>query len=562
MKRTISLLLCVLMIFSFGCSENKLENKPRKTISMPPETSNRPVSLQVEKNENVLTVLYPYMNVKNEYAKVFDQLSGLCQKNLGLTIRLLTPSGPNSDNPRETLLHPRVEFYTHTLQSMMDAGIGPDIFFTMSMYDEVVRHNYKLTGISGFPNDLLNLISYGYAADLSPYINDQTPFLKQYRADMSHLDPLTEYNGRVYGILSPPDYKGLPVFVIQRNLNLQLSDRSHTTLKDAIDACIELNQKNLVTVHDRIVFNTDIIYSKIISDAGYYFAFEDTRYMYYFQMNDRLYKLHRIDDTPILDEVKKYIKLFEEASIFTSSDEKQELIAGLMSYYSFINSKLDLLSYDIFFLEDIPSDSRRVNNIFVVSDRCANKQGATKIIDFLFSDPEANFLLKYGLDGVTYEDDPGNGVMHTNSIYSQYSVMAGHTVDYDAVVGEYLLCDNRQKELTQRYIQNVHVIPFLDLVVNSKTNKEHRTVFDAINDLFWTRKDPEKPPVGMEDFLVGNDSLLAKTILPNIFEEKSNPYKYSFGEIVERIMDTRNDEFINSLQEIIDDYLLDRNPNR
>lgn len=74
MKRTISLLLCVLMIFSFGCSENKLENKPRKTISMPPETSNRPVSLQVEKNENVLTVLYPYMNVKNEYAKVFDQL--------------------------------------------------------------------------------------------------------------------------------------------------------------------------------------------------------------------------------------------------------------------------------------------------------------------------------------------------------------------------------------------------------------------------------------------------------------------------------------------------------
>lgn len=562
MKNFFLLLLCFLMIFSFGCMENKLENKPLKTISMPPETSSPPVSLQVEKNENVLTVLYPYMNMKNEYAKIFDRLSGLCQKNLGISINLFTPSVPNSDNPRDLLLHPRVELYTSTLKSMMDAGIGPDLFFTMSMYDEIVRHNYKLTGVSGFPNDLLTLISYGYAADLSPYINEQTPFLQEYKASISHLDPLTDYNGRVYGILAPPDYKNTPVFVIQRNLNVQLSDQNHITLQDAIDACIELDVKNLVTVHDRIVFDSDILLRKVTFDAGYYYAFEDVRYMYYFQMNDPLYKLVRIDDTLILDEIKKYIKVFEEGSIFTSSDDKQELVAGVMSYNSFLMKELDLLSYDVFFLEDIPTDSRRVTDIFVVNDDCVNKQGAAKVIDFLFSDHEANFLLKYGLEGVTYEDDPVLGAMYTNSTYSSYSVMTGHTVDYDTVVGEYLLCDNRQKELTQQYIQNIHVIPFLDLVVNSKTNKENRNVFDAIDELFWARKDSEKPPMGMEDFMAGSDMIISDMVLPKIFEEKSNPYKYSFDEIVERIMDTRNDDFINSLQEIIDDYLLDRNPNR
>ncbi|NLY98679.1 MAG: hypothetical protein GX082_14885 [Clostridiaceae bacterium] len=257
MKRLI--LIVTIVLFLSSCSSLSFFEKPADTTRRVPSVPSK-ASEQIE-----LTILLPYFENKNEYLEIFEELNVKSRDLLGITVRMLTEELSDKD-PIRYKMHLYYPYYSEVLESSINAGLGPDIFF--------VLHTYSL-----FParsHTLHQAVRSGYATDLTDYINNQTPYLLGFITEYPNLLPVMSIQDRIYGILTPPTYLNCYVLIVHKTIRDKIDVSGIYTLRDAINACIEIYNKGLLEDRDQIFFTWRYVINSIIEEAGYDMAFDES----------------------------------------------------------------------------------------------------------------------------------------------------------------------------------------------------------------------------------------------------------------------------------------------
>lgn len=539
MKRIFCIALTVLFLTACSVSAPVDRNKDMTITSL--DTGTR-------ENFDVITILYPYVFNKNEYNQIFHELNYLSKDIIGITVEMLTAE---EDPSVRSIMHANDLTYCSALKSLMDAGLGPDIF--------VAAGTFNLEPGS-FPNSLLNAVKSGYAADITEYINAETPFLNRFYQQYDNLLPMLSYQGKIYGISTPVTYMQNTVFFVHKTVSPKLSSRSFRTFQEALEACIEINEKELSGPEDRVYVSPGGALKNIIQEAGYYQGFfEYIRYMYYFQLDDEAYNIHRIEETRILEDIFTYRDVFEQNRIesTTVAESTGFYIAGITSYAHFLSESLksneNKLHYDVHFLEgeNIVYTSQTIPyqlNSFVVNTSCMNKQGAVKYIDWLYSNPEANKLMKYGIKDVNYKTDSSGFLYIDNTVKEinrNYSLFSGYTVEQDVFSPESIYAHGEDEAITDQILRNFKVYPFMKMVIkNIMESKEYSEGGSIAEKLSLLEK------TGYKEYR--QKEITLGMSLPDLFDYHKEA---NFSDIFKILSDSRNDSFMNELQEIINEII-------
>jgi maltose-binding protein MalE len=522
------------MVFLVSCSSqgffdrsvgtnNRLPNAPKSTD-------------QIE-----LTILYPYMLNMKEYLEIFEELNVRSRDLLGITVRMIT--NHDDANPGTNLMHLGREIYTETLEAYMNAGLGPDIFAVLNTFSLLSK------------NTLVEAVRSGYAADITDFINRETPYIYGFINEYSNLLPKVSVQNRIYGIMVPPTYLNSPVFFVHKTISRELVTANIYTFQDAINACIELYNKGLLEDKDQIHFNPYFyILSYIIQEAGYDQAFEETiPYMYYLKHDDATKRLYRIEETTVLEKIFEYRNLFEQYSIDTTDiDKEKRLIAGVTLYSNLLtdryNFNKDKLEYDVFFLDNYRSflsnqGNTNHHNMFVVSETCSDKQAAVQYIDWLFSDTEANKLIKYGIENVHYKVD-STGMLYTDetvrSINPVQSLFAGFTVDNGILAPESIYLPESEAVITERMLKSYEMDAFSKLVMESITDINGYE--DSIEHRFHTLRER------MDFNIWCGEEINWKRIIIDLLDYRT---KADYSDIYQKIASSRKDDYVNELQSLL-----------
>ncbi len=543
MKKICLLIMFTISMFICSCSKyniNFVENVPKHV---------NPNKSFIDQNNGELTIFYPYWDKKDEYKQIFNKLNELSKNDLSISVRM-----PDV----ESSLYLRGDTYTNTLKIFLDSGFGPDIFVTYGTYNIQSRNlNRVLPEEYKMPNDLLYLIKSGYIADITKFINGETPYLLEFYNKYYKLLPSVGYQSGVYGICLPISYLSCPVFVIERNINRQLEKQNLSTLQDAINACSEIFEKDLITPHDLIIFQAQRnILLKIINDREYYTDW-DLEFMYYFKKDDLKKTIYRIDDTPILDDIKIYLDIFKEYSITTdinilNYNKSKSLLAGVIEYGMFLyqDFNLDKSIYDVYFLNDLPAfPSYQLQHLemFVINSACNEKQTAVKYLDWLYSDPNANLLMKYGIKNRNYKIDYQLNLLYVDKTVSNInniSLFRGYTVDNGILLPESLYGNFNDEGITDTIITSFDLYPFHEMMIDNIMRKEG-SIITGLTKIY------NSPEYGNGKYRFDEGTL--GSLIPYMFEEKTAYNKYTYYELYEKIIETRNDKFIQDIQDVINE---------
>ncbi|HBN85154.1 MAG TPA: hypothetical protein DDZ89_15070 [Clostridiales bacterium] len=526
MKKTgyIAILLCLL--FFFGCT-------PEGHIK---ESQTNPIPGR-QSPQDVITFCYPYGLFKEDYIAVFDQLNSLSKDYLGVTVELLT-----TDLYQDLYM---MNYYNALYESIA-AGMGPDLYLLMNRYHEV-----KMSSNTPVPTDLAHHVKNGYVQEITSYINARTPYLSTLYEINPSVKPLMGYDDKVYGIYMHDLFSSNPVFVIDKGLVGQLSTNVFTSVQDAINACVELNDKKLLVENDRIIFNNSDVMTHLLYSLGYYNIFPTIPYMYFCEIKDPECNVLRVDDTDFLKKAFEYKLLFEENRISAGLNAVQNslkdnfngLVAGVMSYGSFLSadsSVFDRDRYDVHILTEYDRSVYKGQSrqfMFAVSSNCEKPQQAVQYIDWLYSDPDANALIKYGIEDVHYKRDPQTKILYRDETTRSFSsLLESYTVDTDVLISDSLYINYQEKYYTEKITQNNACLPLSELIMKSVIEQE---------DHFLLKMDRL---MKLDEFRYTlTEEVKLRSQINSFFD-----YNITYEKLMESIEFCRNNEYIWQIQKVID----------
>ncbi len=536
MKKIIAISL---LIFSLcGCSRVWLNGNDNKQIDV---SDTGITGTNLKGTDNILTLLYPYGNTKDQMQSVITRLNFLSKDRLGVTVNMITP-----DEYRTFHL----DNYEAFLYQSLSSGMGPDIFISIEIY-----HDASVGGMnSPIPNDLVNNIKSGFVTDLNMYIDSSTPYLSYLYNSFKNILPFVSYKENIYGIYMPRSYNTNPAFIIDRSIGNQLSTAEYNSIHDAINACVEINEKKLRTDDQQIIFDPHNVIKHILYDSNYYSLLYAQPLMYLCDINDMSCNVHRIDETDILDKLFVYKDLFEQNSIKAGVNDvrdllkngNENLLAAVFSYSTFFSvddSVFDRSKYDLHILTDYNnsvSGGQMLFSMFMVSSSCENPKKAVQWIDWLYSDPEANILIKYGIKDVNYKIDPDTKILYRDDTMTQFiPVISGHTVDNEIWLPESFYINFQDKWYTEKILQNITIFPMTQLIIQSSIEEEIPYLL-KMRELLGNNKYADT---------INQENRLRSTLFM-IFESSE---KYS--DLKKKLLDCKNDEFLQEIQKVINDSL-------
>jgi hypothetical protein len=229
-------------------------------------------------------------------------------------------------------------------------------------------------------------------------------------------------------------------------------------------------------------------------------------------------------------------------------------LAGIDMYFNLFSDRYDFekdkVNYDVFFLDPknvILTGQGDINkhSMFVVNESCQDKQAAVRYIDWLFSNPEANKLIKYGIENKHYKIDP-TGMLYFDETVKQIpwyvSLFTGYTVDTGILAPESIYITEGEDTITRRILKNYRIDAFTKVVLDSFS------LDDAGN--FETIADKYQKLLDKEGFVFSRSSEYDwRIVFLDLLDYHTEVEEYI--ELYARLQRSYKKEYMNELQSLL-----------
>jgi len=275
-----------------------------------------------------------------------------------------------------------------------------------------------------------------------------------------------------------------------------LDNEGYTSYHDVLEAYVEIHDRNLIADEDQLCIGYNEIFNQVIQNAGFY-ALYDMSNIYFCKTDDKDCKVYRIDEIEdVWDDIYTYSNYVQKYSINTNpnitqilSNSKGIVAATLPGSGLFVNAieNFDKSKYDAYLLYDNREKYQSQFMIFAVNEACADKQAAVQYIDWLYSDPTANMMIRYGIEGVNFKIDPVTSLMHYDDIAQLPSLglFPDYLLNNHILNAESFYFNNYDASLYEKGIGYYQCLPISKLLILSRILDSEEAYMAGMNKLLY-----------------------------------------------------------------------------
>ncbi len=442
--------------------------------------------------------------------KIIDELNALSTSTIGVYVDYIF-----TDNISLS--------YEQQLKMMLQSGSStPDIFITYSLYGYYYSARDR--------DDLFHYASQNIAADLSDYLNEQTPYISAFYEQYPAFYEMAKINGRLSGIALPEDWIfNCPVLMVKKIYSREHYINPPADVYEALDVCNYIS--NVTEKTANIYVHSTIVMQALVDKDGYYSIYSDSPYIYLAKKGDEECNVFRMEQTDLLDQVTLMKNDLNQYNIKTYvipesvMDTKPDVylspsITGFYSFFPDFDLDAILDEYEFYYLYNHKKSFQGTQLQFpylVVSESCEEKQKAVQYIDWLHSNPQARKLIGYGIENVNYKfDHEKNFLYHDNTVtpvkllnigagsfFALSSDRLSNDVNHILFVKNRLYENYELNDLTERLISNSDLLNYFHEESN-KLRSDYRKQYSLENNFEDIKRRFKLSQIFDEDITIEN----------------------------------------------------------